>query len=231
LARSATIEVGESKNVARGTHRRSVENRYAVPPGKSALDVKLPGLGMVGGGSGRTKPMGRGGRGGGKGGKKELVNSAELKAWLSNVKDRIAFGKWLEKGHKHGEPHVHVDPGSRDMEEKVKQFADEEGIKLNKRTDTGPAPVPVGLSQEEAARGAREHGGVWAAEMGRLGYYWLAKTWNGRDTVVWGDTPPKIEGAVPIYGMPSVLAPPQLPISFGWVSTLFGLGAPLEVMP
>src|SRR5206468_1879658 len=31
-ARSATIDIGESENVARAAHRRSVENRYADPP-------------------------------------------------------------------------------------------------------------------------------------------------------------------------------------------------------
>jgi hypothetical protein len=34
LARSATIEIGESESVAKAAHRRGLENRYADPPGE-----------------------------------------------------------------------------------------------------------------------------------------------------------------------------------------------------
>jgi hypothetical protein len=67
--------------------------------------------------------------------KAELQESGWLRERLPSVADRRAFMKWLERGHKQGEAHEHLRPGSPEAEAKLGEWAAE--------TDT-PIVTPAG---------------------------------------------------------------------------------------
>lgn len=62
--------------------------------------------------------------------KAELENSGWLKERLPDAKHRRAFMKWLERGHKQGEAHEHLRPGSSEAEARLQDFAEETGTPI-----------------------------------------------------------------------------------------------------
>jgi hypothetical protein len=62
--------------------------------------------------------------------KAELENSGWLKERLPDANHRRSFMKWLERGHKQGEAHEHLRPGSPEAEAKLQEFADETGTPI-----------------------------------------------------------------------------------------------------
>ena len=62
--------------------------------------------------------------------KAELQESGWLRERLPNQGDGIEFMKWLERGHKEGEAHEHLRPGSSQALEKLREWADYAGKRL-----------------------------------------------------------------------------------------------------
>jgi hypothetical protein len=62
--------------------------------------------------------------------KAELENSGWLKERLPDANHRRSFMKWLERGHKQGEAHEHLRPGSPEAEARLQEFAEETGTPI-----------------------------------------------------------------------------------------------------
>ena len=61
--------------------------------------------------------------------KKELEDSDWLKKKVPGDDDRRNFMKWLEKNHKAGEEHAHLNPGSPYAEKMLQRWLEEEGLR------------------------------------------------------------------------------------------------------
>jgi RHS repeat-associated protein len=103
------------------SHAGDIDEK-GIEPEDSRID--FPGIGGVGGGSGRIekiKPPGSSGK------KAKLKNSGWLNKRYPDKADQRRFTDRLKAGHGEGEPHEHLAPGSKVAEERLKEWEQEEG--------------------------------------------------------------------------------------------------------